>query len=97
MMLRYIAATSMIAITAATLFTPLERIDQPLLLVEDGSIVEVTSRVRRELPRTCRAVDFGDGILAPGFVDIHIHGGTMSWNRVPTRCRRWNALSPDTA
>ena len=65
----------MIAITAATLFTPLERIDQPLLLVEDGSVVEVTSRVRRELRRNSRAVDFGDGILAPGFVDIHIHGG----------------------
>jgi N-acetylglucosamine-6-phosphate deacetylase len=75
MMLRYIAAISMIAITAATLFTPLERIEQPLLLVEDGSIVEVTSRARKELPGNCRSVDFGDGILAPGFVDIHIHGG----------------------
>jgi N-acetylglucosamine-6-phosphate deacetylase len=65
----------MIAITAATLFTPLERIEPPLLLVEDGSIVEVTSRARRELPGNCRTVDFGDGILAPGFIDIHIHGG----------------------
>ena len=65
----------MLALTATTLFTPLERIEQPLLLVEDGSIVEVTSRTRREVPQNCRAVDFGDGILAPGFVDIHIHGG----------------------
>jgi N-acetylglucosamine-6-phosphate deacetylase len=65
----------MIAITATTLFTPLERIEPPLLLVEDGSIVEVTSRARRELPVNCRAVDFGDGILAPGFIDMHIHGG----------------------
>ena len=65
----------MIAITAATLFTPLERIEPPLLLVEDGTIVEVTSRARRELPGIGRAVDFGDGILAPGFIDIHIHGG----------------------
>jgi N-acetylglucosamine-6-phosphate deacetylase len=64
-----------IAITANTLFTPLDRIEQPLLLVEDGVIVEVTSRVRREVPKNCRALDFGDGILAPGFVDIHIHGG----------------------
>ena len=65
----------MIAITAATLFTPLERIEPPLLLVEDGTIVEVTTRARRELPPNCRTVDFGDGILAPGLVDIHIHGG----------------------
>lgn len=65
----------MIALTATTLFTPLERIEQPLLLVEDGIVVEVTSRALRELPKNCRAADFGDGILAPGFVDIHIHGG----------------------
>jgi N-acetylglucosamine-6-phosphate deacetylase len=65
----------MIALTATTLFTPLQQIEQPLLLVEDSTIVEVTSRTRRELPKNCRVVDFGDGILAPGFIDIHIHGG----------------------
>jgi N-acetylglucosamine-6-phosphate deacetylase len=65
----------MIAITAATLFTPLERIEQPLLLVEDGSIVEVTSLARRAVPAGSRGVDFPGGILAPGFIDIHIHGG----------------------
>jgi len=65
----------MIAITATTLFTPLERIEQPLLLVEDGAIIEVTSRARREAPAGSRTVDFPSGILAPGFIDIHIHGG----------------------
>jgi N-acetylglucosamine-6-phosphate deacetylase len=65
----------MIAITANLLFTPLDRIERPLVLVEDGVIAEVTSRARREVPHNCRVVDFGDGILAPGFIDIHIHGG----------------------
>ncbi len=65
----------MIALTARALFTPLDRIEQPLLLVEDGVIAEVTSRERREVPSSCHSVDFGDGILAPGFIDIHIHGG----------------------
>src|ERR1700680_3928046 len=65
----------MIAITAATLFTPLERIEQPLLLVEDGAIVEVTSRASREAPSGSHGVDFPGGVLAPGFIDIHIHGG----------------------
>jgi N-acetylglucosamine-6-phosphate deacetylase len=65
----------MIALTATALFTPLDRIEQPLLLVEDRVIAEVTSRARREVPGNCRSVDFGEGILAPGFIDIHIHGG----------------------
>jgi N-acetylglucosamine-6-phosphate deacetylase len=65
----------MIALTAATLFTPLERIQQPLLMVDDGVIVEVSARALREVPKNCRLVDFEDAILAPGFVDIHIHGG----------------------
>lgn len=65
----------MIAITAAALFTPLERIDGPLLLVEDSKVVEVTRRAARELPGKCRTVDFSGATLAPGFIDLHIHGG----------------------
>jgi len=65
----------MIAFTADYLFTPLERVEQPLLLVEDHVIVETGSRVAREVPHGVRVVDFGDAVLAPGFVDIHIHGG----------------------
>src|SRR5712692_4035912 len=65
----------MIALTAATLFTPLERIEQPLVLADDGVIVEVSACALREVPQSCRVVDFGDGILAPGFIDIHILGG----------------------
>jgi hypothetical protein len=41
----------MIAITASTLFTPLERIAPPLLLMDEGAIVEVTSRARREIQK----------------------------------------------
>lgn len=65
----------MIALTATTLFTPLERIEQPLLLLEAGMIAEVTTRANRELPSGCRVVDFGDGVIVPGLIDIHIHGG----------------------
>src|SRR5579864_552954 len=65
----------MIAFTANCLFTPLERVEQPLLLVEDHVIAEAGSRGARPIPQGIRVVDFGDAILAPGFVDIHIHGG----------------------
>jgi len=66
---------TMIALTAAALFTPTERIADALLLIEDGFITEATSRTQRPLPSHARVVDLGDVALAPGLIDIHIHGG----------------------
>ncbi len=65
----------MIAFTAKSLYTPLEHIVQPMLLVENGSILEVTSRDTRAVPPEALLIDFGDAVLAPGMIDIHIHGG----------------------
>ena len=65
----------MIAVTATRLYTPLECVEAPLLLIEGDTIVEVSSRAARSLPEGARVMDFGDAFLAPGFVDIHIHGG----------------------
>jgi N-acetylglucosamine-6-phosphate deacetylase len=65
----------MIALTAKTLYTPLERVDNPLLLLDGQHIADVTSQAAREVPAGARVVDFGDAVLAPGYLDIHIHGG----------------------
>ncbi len=65
----------MIALTASRLYTPLEAIEQPVILLDGPRIVEVTSRSTRPLPEGIQPIDFGDSILAPGYVDIHIHGG----------------------
>jgi N-acetylglucosamine-6-phosphate deacetylase len=61
--------------TASRLYTPIEEIQNPLLVVEDGRIVEVSARSEKQLGNDASLVDFGDAVLAPGFVDIHIHGG----------------------
>ena len=61
-------------ITAARLVTPLEWIESPVLTVENGQITALTSRAAMEIPAG-RLLDFPDLILAPGFIDIHIHGG----------------------
>ncbi len=65
----------MIALTAHNLYTPLQQVENPLLLLEDQHIVEVTSQAARSVPAGVRVVDFGDSVLAPGLLDIHIHGG----------------------
>ena len=65
----------MIALTASALFTPLQKIEQPVVLLEDGKILEIDPRAALAIPSGCRIVDFGDAILAPTYMDIHIHGG----------------------
>jgi len=61
--------------TASRLYTPTEEIQNPLLVVEDGLITEVSSRSAKEVSGGGRVVDFGDAVIAPGYLDIHIHGG----------------------
>lgn len=63
------------AITARCLYTPVDEITDPVLIIEDGRIVDVSSRASKELPAKAARVDFVDGVLVPGFFDIHIHGG----------------------
>ena len=62
-------------VTARRLYTPVEEITNPLLVIEDGHIAEISSRDSQPSPANATIVDFGDAALAPGFLDIHIHGG----------------------
>ena len=64
----------MIALTASRLYTPLDCLEQPLVLIDGDRIAEITSRTLREAPHGAKVIDFPDSVLAPGFVDIHIHG-----------------------
>jgi N-acetylglucosamine-6-phosphate deacetylase len=61
--------------TAAWLYTPVEAIQNPLLVVQDGVVMEISSRSQKPVPETAQLVDLGETVLVPGFVDIHIHGG----------------------
>jgi N-acetylglucosamine-6-phosphate deacetylase len=70
----------MIVLCANRLYTPQEEIKDPLLFIEDGVISAVSSRAQQDLPKNATVVDLAhdglaDAILAPGFVDIHMHGG----------------------
>jgi N-acetylglucosamine-6-phosphate deacetylase len=63
------------AFTCATCITPVEKIREVVVLAEDGVVTSVGPRTEVEIPAGFRITDFGDAVLAPGFVDIHIHGG----------------------
>jgi N-acetylglucosamine-6-phosphate deacetylase len=63
------------AITAQRLYTPVEEITNPLLVIEDGRITELSSRSSNALPSNTALVDLGNAVLVPGYIDIHMHGG----------------------
>lgn len=64
-----------LAIKAARLYTPTEEIAHAIVIIEDGRIADISSLSGTTLALNMTLVDFGDAILAPGFFDIHIHGG----------------------
>jgi N-acetylglucosamine-6-phosphate deacetylase len=61
-------------LTADRLFTPLETIEQPLLVVEDGRIVQIAARDAAELPQGARHLDYRGYSITPASLDIHTHG-----------------------
>ena len=63
------------AFTASRMYTPSEEILDPLLEVDDGRITAISARAERERSSQVPLVDFGEALIAPGFLDIHIHGG----------------------
>jgi N-acetylglucosamine-6-phosphate deacetylase len=69
----------MIVLSAHRLFTPVHEIQNPLVFMEDGLISSISSRDQKEIPPHAEVIDlpkdFDDAILAPGFIDIHMHGG----------------------
>src|SRR5579864_4951247 len=62
-------------ITASRLIIPVKVIEHPVLVLEDEHILSVGPRSEISVAKNLRHYDFPDAILAPGFIDIHIHGG----------------------
>jgi len=65
----------MLAFTAKTSMTPTETVQRPLVLVADGKIVQIATRAALPVPAGVQVLDLADGLIAPGYVDLHIHGG----------------------
>jgi N-acetylglucosamine-6-phosphate deacetylase len=65
----------MLAFTAKTSMTPTETVQRPLVLVADGKIVQIATRAALPVPAGVQVLDLADSLMAPGYVDLHIHGG----------------------
>ena len=64
----------LLAIYADRVLTPFEELCDAALLIEDGRIAGVGSRQELGVPAGSEEYDARGMSIAPGFVDIHIHG-----------------------
>jgi N-acetylglucosamine-6-phosphate deacetylase len=61
-------------LTAERLWGGAGLLDSPMLEIEDGRIVSVSTRAEGKLPYGAHVLDFPGATLAPAFFDVHIHG-----------------------
>ncbi len=55
-------------------YTPLEKISDALLVIEEGVFSYVGPRGAHPLPPGARALDLGGALVCPGFVDLQVNG-----------------------
>jgi N-acetylglucosamine-6-phosphate deacetylase len=60
---------------AARLITPLRTIEDAALILAGRQIAAVGRRGEVAAPAGARQEEFGDAVLTPGYVDLHVHGG----------------------
>ncbi len=63
------------ALISSRVITPLQVIRDGVVLVEGGKISSVGKQSNIPIPKSYRKIDLGNLIIAPGFIDIHNHGG----------------------
>jgi N-acetylglucosamine-6-phosphate deacetylase len=47
---------------------------EPVIEFEDGKVISIRSRAEREVSEGAQRINFPGAVLAPAFLDIHIHG-----------------------
>jgi N-acetylglucosamine-6-phosphate deacetylase len=62
-----------LAFVRGTAILPDRLVPRAVVVCDRGRILSVTAGGR--VPRGAEVVDVGGGYIAPGFVDLHVHGG----------------------
>jgi len=64
----------MSAFTVGSLLSPTGVLEHPFVFVEQGHVLEISSHHQRQTRAQVAVYDLGDGMMAPGYIDLHLHG-----------------------
>lgn len=64
----------MVAIVNGRIITPFQEIEQGVILIAGGRIAALGPAQELIPPVGAKVIDAGGNIVAPGFIDVHIHG-----------------------
>jgi len=63
-------------VTADRLVTPLETIEHPIVIIDDGRILQISTRAAIALPVQAQHFDFPGLTITPASLDVHTHGAS---------------------
>ena len=58
-----------------TIITPFKLLEGEAIFIEKGKITAIKERKVMDIPAGVEIIDAGGKFVAPGFIDIHVHGG----------------------
>ncbi len=58
-----------------SIILPDTTLDDGVILCSDGRILAVGNASEISIPDGCERIDAGGGLIGPGYVDVHVHGG----------------------
>jgi len=70
-----LTAQNIIAIKNGRIATPVDVIDDGVILVKNSKIEAVGEKDKVTIPRDALVIDARGRIATPGFIDVHVHGG----------------------
>ena len=70
-----LTAQNIIAIKNGRIATPVDVIDDGVILVKNSKIEAVGEKDKVTMPRDALVIDARGRIATPGFIDVHVHGG----------------------
>ena len=62
-------------ISNGTIITPFQSLENKAISIEKGKITAIKERKVMDIPAGVEIIDAGGKFVAPGFIDIHVHGG----------------------